>query len=492
MLPLKGKALLAVTTTITSLGFLMVGFDNGLMGGFVNGPQFAASFNNPSATIIGVFVAIYEIGAFVGSITSSIFSEGLGRRKSIGIGAVIMIIGAILQATSYSRAQLIVGRIVSGMGMGFINSTTPVFQSEYSPQGIRGILVSVQLTVLTFGAMLVYWIDFGFSNMNSSAAWRVPTVLQSAFLMLQLLLLPLVPDTARWYASHDRPEDALMVLQRIYADSESEEFIRNLHADIIQTVAVEASLGAGSWKDLLKDDSIHSRRRLFLACGIQIMQQLGGNTAVLYYANTLFQNSVGFSTHGAGLMSGFLSTWFFVASFIPWFLIDRVGRKPLLLSMISVMGAVMAIQAALIYQVQNKTPIAHEAGIAAAAMLFIYLGAFAIGFQGTAWVYVPEILPLRLRQRGSSIATASNWIINYVMVQVTPPSIQNIGWRTYIIFAVFNICWVPTIYFLYPETKGLQLEDVDRLFSKTDDLTTLIADKSNPDGVTQRLEDVEA
>ena len=84
-----------------------------------------------------------------------------------------------------------------------------------------------------------------------------------------------------------------------------------------------------------------------------------------------------------------------------------------------------------------------------------------------------EILPLRLRQRGSSISTASNWIFNYLVVQITPPSIQNIGWRTYIIFAVFNACWVPVIYFFYPETKGLQLEDVDRLFTKTENLGTL-------------------
>lgn len=116
----------------------------------------------------------------------------------------------------------------------------------------------------------------------------------------------------------------------------------------------------------------------------------------------------------AALMSGFLQTWFFVASFIPWFLIDRIGRRPLLLSMISVMAAVMAVQAALIYQVQFDTSMAKSAGIAAAAMLFIFQGAFTIGFQATVWVYPSEILPLRLRQRGSAISTAANWIFNYV------------------------------------------------------------------------------
>ena len=99
-------------------------------------------------------------------------------------------------------------------------------------------------------------------------------------------------------------------------------------------------------------------------------------------------------------------------------------------------------------------------------MLFIFEGAFTIGFQATVWVYPSEILPLRLRQRGSSVSTGCNWILNYAVVQFTPPSLQNIGYKTYIIFAVLNACWVPIIYVFFPETKGLELEDVDRLFAQ--------------------------
>lgn len=107
--------------------------------------------------------------------------------------------------------------------------------------------------------------------------------------------------------------------------------------------------------------------------------------------------------------------------------------------MITLMALVMATQAALVYQVQFKTSVAYSAGIAGAVMLFIFEGAFTIGFQATVWVYPSEILPLRLRQRGSSISTASNWICNFIIVQITPPAISNVGWRTYIIFAVLNV-----------------------------------------------------
>lgn len=295
--------------------------------------------------------------------------------------------------------------------------------------------------------------DYGFSFHTENYIWRIPTALQAVFLIPMLLLVWIIDESPRWLASHDRQDEALAVLHRLQHGSENDFDTQARFEDIVRAVQIEKQIGSGSWKDLLRNDDIQSQRRLLIACAIQAFQQLGGINAIIYYSGTLFQKSIGFSPHMSALMSGFLQTWFFVASFIPWFLIDRIGRRPLLLSMISVMAAVMAVQAALIYQVQNQTSVAHSAGIAAAVMLFIFQGAFTIGFQATVWVYPTEILPLRLRQKGSSISTASNWIMNYMIVQITPPAISNIGWRTYIIFAVLNATWVPIIFFFFPETK---------------------------------------
>ncbi|KXL48364.1 hypothetical protein M433DRAFT_159246 [Acidomyces richmondensis BFW] len=500
MAELEGNALLYTVSLLACLGFLLIGFDNGLMGGLVNGDAFDTTFHiHPTtkrgANLIALIVAIFEVGCFIGAVTTSFVGEWLGRRKSIFIGVVIMIIGALLQATAYVSAHMIVARIVSGVGMGFINSTVPVMMAEFAPKATRGIFVCAQLSTLNFGIALVYWIDYGFGSGSGAAqsfSWRVPVILQCIFLIPMLFIILIIPDTPRWLTSHHREDEALEVLRRLNRKKMSDEAIVAIAHDIRTVVQFEASLDSGSWRDLLKNDEIQSQRRFLIACSIQAFQQLGGINALIYYSNTLFQQSVGLSPHLSALMSGFLNTWFFVASFIPWFLIDRVGRRPLLLSMVTLMSAVMATQTGLIYSVQNKLPNQKACGSAAAAMLFIFQGAFTVGFQAVVWVYPSEVLPLKLRQRGSSVSTACNWIFNFMVVYITPPAIQNIGYKTYIIFAVLNAAFVPVMYLFYPETKGLALEDVDRLFAKNQDIRRHMSfDDGKYHDVEQQMESVD-
>lgn len=172
---LQGNALLYTVTTLTCLGFLLIGYDNGVMGGFVNSAAFTETFGIDTSTskgtnLIALIVALYEIGCFLGAVTTSFIGEKLGRRKSTFTGVIIMIIGtfeqhktrrvnelndpligAVLQSSAYSTVQIIVGRIVSGFGMGFINSTVPVIQAEFSPKATRGVYVCAQLSTLNFG-----------------------------------------------------------------------------------------------------------------------------------------------------------------------------------------------------------------------------------------------------------------------------------------------------------------------------------------------------
>ena len=239
------------------------------------------------------------VGAFLGALSSAFVGEQLRRRISILIGTLVMIIGSLLQATAYTLSHLIFTRIVAGFGLDIVNSTAPVLQSEYSPKANRGLckctlvssstpdvlnpeVVYMQLSPLNFGTALIYWIDFGFNSTGHvvSYAWRVPCILQCNFLFPMLFLaLP-----TRWLAAHDRSEESLAVLRRLWGKIEVDDIIVGLHKDIVRTAAKEKEMSAGFWKDLVKNDKIKSQRRFLTACAIQIFQQLGRINAIIYKA----------------------------------------------------------------------------------------------------------------------------------------------------------------------------------------------------------------
>ncbi|WVW82652.1 hypothetical protein I302_104663 [Kwoniella bestiolae CBS 10118] len=453
--------LLYVVTLLTALGFMLIGYDNGVMGGIINEAPFQTTFHHPSSSLLGTIVAIYEIGCCAGSIMTAFVGERLGRKRSIMIGAVVMLGGAGFQAGVSSSGAMIGARVVSGLGMGFLNSTMPVLQSEVSPKASRGRFVCFQLTLLNLGIMIAYWTGYGFAFVDGSKAWRIPVAMQAIFIIPILVLVFIVPESPRWLASHGRSQESLEVLARLQGKPIDHADVVAQHREIQQAVEIEQSLGSGKWSDLLHEDDLKSRRRLIIACAIQFFQQIGGINGLIFYMGNFFA----LVSDKPALLAGAVFTWFFAASFIPWFLIDSLGRRKLFLACIAGMAAIFAIETGLVYKVQTTN--SKVAGGVATAFMFIFMGLFTIGFQANVWCYTAEIQPLRMRQKGASIATACNWITNYAVVQFTPSGIANLGWKFYIIFAVINAAFLPPIYFFFPETKGLSLEAIDLIFAPT-------------------------
>ncbi|WOO86312.1 Sugar transporter STL1 [Vanrija pseudolonga] len=464
---LKGRPLLYTMTALNALSFLLFGYDQGVVGGVDNSHGFLSTFkldlNKPKDnTMLGTIVSMYDIGAFIGSILCSLVGERIGRRYSLLVGTLVMLVGTAWQAASSSSGVMIGARIFSGIGIGFIASTAPVLQSEISPPKIRGRFICVQLTVLNLGVMIAYWAGYGASKSKALHMWRIPVACQACFQIPILFLIFIVPESPRWLASHGKVDDALKVVARLKGLNMDSDEVRQMHDEIIEAIEYERQQGSGGWKDLLKNDKIKSRRRFLIACSIQFFQQLGGQNALTYYSTTIM-GAAGLDPNMTRLISGVLFTWFFIASFIPWVLIDRVGRRKLLLSCITGMVIMFACEAGVVLLVEKDGNKA--AGSAAVAFLFVYMALFTIGFQAVVWAYPSEILPLALRQKGSAISTACNWIFNYMVVQITPIGIKNIGYKFYIVFAIINACFLPPIYFFYPETAGLSLESVDKLFA---------------------------
>ncbi|KAG8696202.1 hypothetical protein FRC09_008664 [Ceratobasidium sp. 395] len=292
MSQLRGTLLLAAYTTLTALGFLLVGYDIGVLGGVIVSRSFRESFNHPSASLLGTIVASFEIGALFGSISAVIFGEQLGRTRSTTVGALVVLVGAVFQAASQNVRMLIVARVVCGLGVGIVNSTVPVLQAEISPKATRGLFVCIQLTVLNLGTMLAYWVGYGFTSskqITGSAQWRIPLALQIVFVIPLLALSHfVVPESPRWLAAHGRIPEAREVLEQLHYDSATAEpgagggdaEVDSIITSITDTVKFDEQFGSGRWADIWRllgrEDTVKSRKRLLIACAIQAFQQLGG------------------------------------------------------------------------------------------------------------------------------------------------------------------------------------------------------------------------
>lgn len=227
-------------------------------------------------------VSIYEIGCAIGALIAVFVGERIGRKKALTLGSTIMAIGAVLQATPFGRAQMIAARVVSGLGMGIINSTAPVLQAEVSPKASRGLFVCMQLSVLNLGIMVTYWIDYGTTRKyTTSFAWRFPIALQLAIIIPIFVLSLIVLESPRWLANHGRNEEALEVLARLQGLDNKDEAVRERYNEIVDAVEFEKHHAAKGWSALFANDRIGSRKRLLIACSVQFFQQLGGINAII-------------------------------------------------------------------------------------------------------------------------------------------------------------------------------------------------------------------
>ncbi|GHJ83796.1 hypothetical protein NliqN6_0198 [Naganishia liquefaciens] len=474
---LRGRNVNWGITLCCGSAFLLFGYDQGVMSGLLTGAAFTATFpeidttptGNGSASLQGTVVAIYEIGCLMGSLTAFFFGDRLGRRKTIGLGCSILIVGAALQTSAYGIPQAIVARIVTGVGNGMNTATVPVWHSETTSAKSRGTALAIELAINIFG-MLAYWVDYGFSFVKSQAQFRVPLALQMVFALATIGLLFVLPESPRWLLKKGRDEEARAVLDQLSMhadDAQRDAQVSNDYNEIKAALAEEEANGLitkdGKKMSGMRACFTNGKERFFhrvmLGVGSQFMQQLCGINLITYYAPVIFESSVGLSRDISLLLSGFNGVAYFLSSLIPIWIIDRVGRRKLMLFAVIGQACCMAVLA-------GTTSVSHKAtGIVAATMLFLFNFFFAVGLLAIPWLLPSEYSPTPIRSTSAALGSASNWIFTFLVVEITPVSIKSIGYRTYIYFAVFNSCFIPLIYFFYPESANLTLEQIDYLFT---------------------------
>lgn len=252
-----------------------------LLGGVVVTKDFLNTLNlNDNATLLGTVTAIYDIGCLFGAIMSMIWGEKWGRKNSIIYGTTIMSIGALLQITAYGVPQMIVGRIVAGLGNGINTSTAPVWQGETSQAKWRGKLVVIELTLNIAGFSLSNWITFAFSFLPGPVAWRFPLAFQFIFIFILYATVPWLPESPRWLIAHDRPEEAQVIIADLEDKSVDDSYVAAEYTEIVGAVQYERH-NAVSWGDLIrgkggKEGGTCAIRRMILGAGAQFMQQGAG------------------------------------------------------------------------------------------------------------------------------------------------------------------------------------------------------------------------
>ncbi|CRG85798.1 Sugar transporter STL1 [Talaromyces islandicus] len=464
---LRGMPLVMAITAACSNGFLLFGYDNGVFSGLTTDALFLETMGNPGATLLGFIVAVYELGCLVGALASAVWGENMGRRQLIVWGSFFLIIGTVIQCTSYGRAQMIVGRIVTGFGMGGITSAVPVWQCETTPAHLRGRTIAMELSSLIVGIVIAYWIDYGCSLYTNGFQWRFPIAFQIVFAIFLIIMCFCLPESPRWLASHGREQEALDIVCVLRNGTPEDEKVHAEFTEIKDAIALEQE-ETGSWKDCFKDGGVMGWQRVAIACSVQALQEFTGTNIITYYAPYVMVHSVGLNSHQSLLLSGGLQLWFLVASLLPWFVIDKIGRRRLFIIGSLGMGACMLI-AGLTIKAGGKNN-----GIGTVVVLYMFQAFFTWGWMSNMWAYPSEILPIRIRQTGSALSVVWQWLITFLVVEITPVGIQNIGWKLYIVFCILNWATIVVVWFWYPETAGRSLEQIDFLFASQSSLRQVV------------------
>lgn len=256
-------------------------------------------------SLLGTVTALYDVGCFFGAIAAFSIGERLGRKKAVLLGTTVMSIGAILQISAFSVPQMIVGRIVAGLGNGLNTATAPVWQAETSKAAWRGKLVVIELILNIAGFSLSNWITYGFSYVNGPVAWRFPLAFQFIFIFVLYGTVPWLPESPRWLIAHDQIDEAEQIIADLEATSIDDAYVVTESKEIQWAVQYERENGVG-WMDLLRGRSgkgTSTIRRLILGAGSQAMQQLAGINVTSYYLPTVLIESVGLGEKMARLLA---------------------------------------------------------------------------------------------------------------------------------------------------------------------------------------------
>ncbi|KAM1762506.1 hypothetical protein ACFX12_005143 [Malus domestica] len=440
-----------------SLNSVLLGYDVGVMSGAIIFIQEDLKITNVQLELL---VGILSIISLLGSLAGGKTSDVIGRKWTIALASIVFQTGALIMALAPNFTVLMIGRLFAGVGIGFGVMVAPVYIAEISSATARGSLTSFPEIFINFGILLGYISNYVFSGLPVHISWRVMLgvgIIPSVFLGFALFV---IPESPRWLVTQNRMEEARMVLTKT---NESEKDVEDRLAEIQQAAGManaENYEAKAIWREIFNPNPA-VRRMLITGCGIQCFQQITGIDALVYYSPTIFKDAgIKGNTEvlAATVVVGFTKTVFILVAI---FLIDRVGRKPLLyVGTIGMTSCLFLLSIALALPGQGKL------GIGAAILAVCgNVAFFSVGIGPICWVLSSEVFPLKLRAQASALGAVgsrvSSGVITMSFLSVSG-AITVAG--TFFIFSLISALSVAFVHTCVPETKGKTLEEIEKLF----------------------------
>ncbi|TKA44848.1 hypothetical protein B0A54_03138 [Friedmanniomyces endolithicus] len=482
-------------TGIAIIGGGLFGFDISSMSAIIAGQGYLCYFNQgntpctgPSSSTQGGITASMAAGSWLASLCSGFVSDAFGRKKAIMLGALIWVVGCIIVSASQNIAMLIVGRIINGFCVGICSAQVPVYISELAPPTKRGRLVGAQQWAITWGILIMFYISYGCSSLKGSAAFRIPWALQMIPAIILFFGMMVLPESPRWLASKDRWEECERVLVLVHGHGDpNSPWVAREFREIKEWLEIERQSKQISYLTLFTPRYIN---RTHIGLFTQIWSQLTGMNVMMYYITYVF--TMAGLTGSTLLLSSSIQYVINVAMTVPALIwIDRVGRRPTLLAGSILMATWLFVNAAVLGAKgvavpggvggikEAKVQVTGAASKAVIACSYLFVASYAPTWGPVSWIYPPELgsmcrntsflshlraFPNQLRGKANAFATSGNWAFNFALGYFVPPAFENITWKTYIIFGIFCVAMTIHVYFMFPETAGKPLEEVNAMF----------------------------
>ncbi|ORY79726.1 general substrate transporter [Leucosporidium creatinivorum] len=446
-----------------SIGGFLYGYDSGIITPSMVQRTFVAYFDNPTPAQKGAIVACFQVGALLGSLGVGFASDRLGRRRTIFLGSLFGILGGAIMCGAAHIAMLVIGRILLGVCVGLVTGTAPVYASEIAKVEERGRISAAQQLMIAFGFLGANWCGYGFKFLTSNAQWRGPFGIQMIPAVVLAAGIFMFPESPRWLMMVDRPQDARNALLRFHSNGSNHEFIEQEFETIRAHVAAEKLMIKPGFRSAVSTPA--RRHRLALGSGVWICAMLSGISFIQYFQPSIYA-SLNFSVDRQLLVTGLYGSMAPVFCLLSLFIVDRVNR----VTMLGGGAAALSVLFSVITALSARYPAIPGQPVNATAQYFVVASVFAIScvFSATlgplGWVVPPELFPTQLRGIGNSLVHVCHYGTSIMISQASPVGLAKIGWRYYILFICTNAASAVLFFTCYKETRGLTLEEIDKLF----------------------------